>query len=162
MNACDTLWPASRATRSARLGRDFVAVAIMWAIAAALGALLVFYRRAHRPFHPTISLAEMRAHVAANDVPILDARDLRVYATGHIPHAVSLPVADWARRSTELGALLRQNRERLVIVYCSDEWCGQAEKLQLALIEAGHRQVGVFVAGFEAWRAAGLEVAASR
>lgn len=138
------------------LGHDLLAVAVLLVFAGAGGAMLVRHRHATRPFHPAVTLAEMRAYVTAGDTLILDARNRDDYAAGHIPGAESLPVAEWKHRAVELNAVLRRHRNRLVVVYCGDAWCGLAEELQQALADLGHKRVGQFSAGFNAWREAGL------
>jgi rhodanese-related sulfurtransferase len=138
---------------------DAFAVLVMFASATIAGLLLVHYRHANRRVHPEITLAEMQRHVAQAGVLILDARDHEVYASGHIPTAISLPVAEWRQRSRELSATLRRQRDHLVIVYCGNAWCGQAEKLQQGLVDLGHSRVGLFAGGLDEWRKAGLPIA---
>lgn len=131
---------------------------VMLACASLAGALYVQYQRTTRHRHPTIGLSEMQVHIAAGDALILDARDQVAFGAGHLPGASSLPLDEWKKRSAELNDLLYRYRNRLVIVYCANRWCSQAEDLQVALIDQGHRNVGVFAAGFDAWREAGLSV----
>lgn len=145
----------------ATLAQDALAVVVMFVIASLGGFLLVRHRQTSQAQHPKVMLDEMRVHVRTGDVLILDARDRSAYAAGHIPTALSFPLAEWKLRAAELNVTLRQHRDRLVVVYCGDSWCGQSEELQLALIDLGHTRVGHFAAGFSAWRDAGLLVALS-
>lgn len=137
---------------------DFWLVVLLFVAAGGVGALLVQYRHSHREFYPRITLAEMSAHVARGDALVLDAREPGDFREGHLPGAMNLPVNAWSRRSRAVEAMLREHRDRLVIVYCANRWCGQAEELQQALIARGHRHVGWFAEGFEAWRDAGARV----
>jgi rhodanese-related sulfurtransferase len=138
--------------------QDALAVFIMLAIACGAGALLMHYRQATRPKHPRITLAQMREHVEIRDALILDARDRSAFAISHIPTALNLPLAEGQLRPAMMKTLLRQQRDRLVIVYCADQWCGQADDLQQALIDLGQTRVGLFPGGLDAWLGAGLPV----
>jgi rhodanese-related sulfurtransferase len=149
---------ASRVVGSPRFTftQDAFAVLTMLVIAAIAGVLLVQHRRTTRPHHPRVSLVEMQMHVTQRSALIVDARDPEAFATGHLPGAVNMPLSGWKARAAELDATLRAHRDELVIVYCASEWCAEADDLQLALIDLGHRRVGVFRGGIEAWRAAEL------
>ena len=141
--------------------RDATAVLVMFVAAGIAGGLMVRHRHATAPNHPSISLPELRAYVDAGEALLLDARDKTAYDEGHIPQAHSLPIQQWRMRKTEWRALLAPHRKRLVIVYCGNPWCGQAEELQLALVNLGLKRVGLFDGGFDAWRAAGYSVEVS-
>jgi rhodanese-related sulfurtransferase len=160
LTAMNALAIAGIAGAARRLNRvsDVWLVIVLFVAAGSVGAVLVQYRHRHREFHPRITLAEMRAHVARGDALILDAREPGDFRAGHLPGALGLPANAWSRRSRDVEAMLREHRDRLVIVYCANSWCGQAEELQQALIADGHRRVGLFVEGFEAWRDAGDRV----
>ena len=87
----------------------------------------------------------------------IDARDAEVFALGHLPGAVSLP----------LGALEEQLPafqenvpfDSTLIVYCSGFGCPDSFDLGVRLMAAGYGKVLVFEGGFPAWRDAGLPVA---
>jgi rhodanese-related sulfurtransferase len=138
--------------------RDATTVLVMFVAAGIAGALVVRHRHAIAPKHPSISLTELRAYVDSGEALLLDARDKTAYGEGHIPQAHSLPIQQWRTRETEWRALLASHRNRLVIVYCGNPWCGQAEELQLALVNLGLKRVGLFDGGYDAWRAAGYPV----
>lgn len=146
-------------SRRHTLAQDAWAVAFVFALAGVIGASVVGWRRGAPTVHPTVSLDELRTHVATGEALIVDARDPADFATGHIPGALNLPLSVWATRSDVFRARdLRDVLSRFAIVYCENPWCGQAEELQVALVNDGHRLVGLFPGGMEAWRAAGLPV----
>jgi len=102
-----------------------------------------------------VLLAEVRDLAAAGALPV-DARDGALFADGHLPAAVSLPLA-------EADALLESFRqqvaaERTLILYCNGYGCPDSFDLGLRLISEGYRDVRVFEGGFPEWRDAGLPV----
>lgn len=108
--------------------------------------------------HPAFSLPEFRARMATGNVLVLDARNRKIFEEGHVPGALSLPVDDFDAKYAETKAKLLAHPERLIIVYCSDMWCGQAEALQQKLINFGFPHVGRFPDGWAAWLAGNLPV----
>jgi ArsR family transcriptional regulator len=62
----------------------------------------------------TISLNEMRAKLRNPDAVILDVLTREVFAKGHIPGAINIPVAELRERaSVELP-----DRRREIVAYC--------------------------------------------
>ncbi len=73
------------------------------------------------------------------------------YRAGHIPGAVSIPIA-------ELGGRLRDLPSRKeVVAYCRGPYCVMAFDAVMTLRRHGHRARRL-VDGFPEWRAAGLPV----
>ena len=103
-----------------------------------------------------VLLAEVR-ELAATGALLVDARDAALYADGHLPAAVSLPLA-------EVDAVLESFRQqvaaaRTLILYCNGYGCQDSFDLALRLMNEGYRDVRVFEGGFPEWRDAGLPVA---
>jgi rhodanese-related sulfurtransferase len=88
------------------------------------------------------------------DVLVVDVRPEAEYRTGHIAGAVSLPVADLARRLRELP------RERQVVAYCRGPYCVFADDVVRALRRRGYRAARL-VDGYPEWARAGLPVQVS-
>jgi rhodanese-related sulfurtransferase len=89
-----------------------------------------------------------------DDLVVLDVRPAAEYAAGHLPGAVSIPVAELRRRLAELPA------DREVVAYCRGPYCAFAHEAVAVLREGG------FAArrledGLPDWEAAGLAVARS-
>jgi rhodanese-related sulfurtransferase len=104
-----------------------------------------------------VLLAEVR-ELAATGALLVDARDAALYADGHLPAAVSLPLA-------EVDALLESFRQqvaatRTLILYCNGYGCQDSFDLALRLMNEGYLDVRVFEGGFPEWRDAGLPLAA--
>jgi thiosulfate/3-mercaptopyruvate sulfurtransferase len=94
-------------------------------------------------------------------VVILDARDPKVYATGHIPEAVPLPTADWgkavpdtpeawAKRLADLGV----RADTPVVVYGGAD-AREAARAWWLLKYAGAQDVRLLDGGYPAWEKAG-------
>ena len=109
--------------------------------------------------HPSLSLVEFRVYVKAGKVPILDARDEQSYEEGHVPHALCLlSDGNFFANYEKLEKILAPHKKRLVIVYCSDRWCGRADDLQAQLIARGFQHVAIFPGGWMQWQQANLPV----
>ena len=100
-----------------------------------------------------VSLAEVQN--LSQRAVIIDARITELYAEGHLPNAVSLPLADIEQRLT---AFLEQYPERSLIIYCSGYGCSDSFDLALLLLESGYHDVMVYEGGFPEWRDSGLPV----
>jgi rhodanese-related sulfurtransferase/DNA-binding MarR family transcriptional regulator len=86
-----------------------------------------------------------------DNLVVLDVRPAAEYAAGHLPGAVSIPVAELRRRLTELPA------GREVVAYCRGPCCAFAHEAVSVLRDEG------FAArrledGLPEWQAAGLAV----
>jgi rhodanese-related sulfurtransferase len=73
-------------------------------------------------------------------VRLIDARSTEDFAIGRLPGAV---------RWKPDGPL--PPNDRPIVVYCANEFCEQALEVGVRLRTAGHRDVAVFVDGYEAW-----------
>ena len=131
------------------------------------------------PFKTLISAAELAPHVADPDWLVIDCRfelgkpdaGERVYATGHIPHAIyahldrdlAAPVTPATGRhplpqpETFAGTLTRwgMTPATQVVAYDADN-AAYAARLWWLLRWVGHEAVAVLDGGFKAWTAAGL------
>lgn len=105
-----------------------------------------------------VLLAAVRDLAAAGAL-LVDARDSALYGEGHLPGAISLPLATApdALRSFCRSAAMK----RTLIVYCNGYGCPDSFDLGLNLLSAGCEDVRVFEGGYPEWRDAGLPVTRS-
>lgn len=97
--------------------------------------------------------AEVLAATQRAEPPlILDVRTPREFATGHVPGATNVPLAEVASQSE----LLAEHRDREVIVYC--ERGGRAATASGVLAEAGFSNLKHLSGDMSAWRSADLPV----
>lgn len=95
-----------------------------------------------------VDLATVMERVARHEVTLIDVRSAEEYAAGHIPGAVSRPLAQLSERLHQLPADLP------VVAYCRGPWCVLAIDAVSALRSAGFRATRLD-AGVAEWRAAG-------
>lgn len=87
------------------------------------------------------------------DLLVLDVRPTEEYAAGHVPGAVSIPVAELKRRLKELP----KNKE--IVAYCRGAYCAFAPEAARYLDKKGYR-TSVLDSGLPDWEAAGLPIEA--
>jgi rhodanese-related sulfurtransferase len=92
--------------------------------------------------------------VRAGEVTVLDVRPTEEYDAGHIPGAVSVPIAELEKRLAELP------RDRAVVAYCRGPYCVMAIDA-VALLRANGFEAARLDEGVPEWRARGLEVASN-
>jgi rhodanese-related sulfurtransferase/DNA-binding MarR family transcriptional regulator len=113
-------------------------------------ALDAYRTRRHEFEH--ISAAELRTRLARGEVCLVDARPQVEYDAGHIPGALSLPLADVERRLDELPIDLP------IVAYCRGPYCVLADEA-LAILASHGRQTLRLEEGAAEWRQ--LDLAAS-
>jgi len=84
-----------------------------------------------------------------DDLLVLDVRPAEEYAAGHVPGAVSIPVAELKRRLKELP------RNKEIVAYCRGSFCAFAPEAARYLDKKGYR-TRVLDSGLPDWEAAGL------
>lgn len=92
--------------------------------------------------------------VRRGDVTVLDVRPPEEYRAGHIPGAVSVPLAELERRFADLP------HDREIVAYCRGPYCVMAVEAVEALRARGFKAVRM-EEGVPDWRARGLPVEVS-
>jgi len=88
-----------------------------------------------------------------NNAVLLDVRDAKEFAGGHLPNALHIPLSELGSRGPELAKLT----SRPVIAYCER---GQRSRAAgTALAKLGFTDIYQLTGGFRAWKDAGLPVA---
>jgi rhodanese-related sulfurtransferase len=86
------------------------------------------------------------------DVVVIDVRPSTEYATGHLPFARSLPLAELRQRLAELPA------DKDIVAYCRGPFCMMSAEAVAMLREHGYRAQKI-ADGTAEWQAAGLPLA---
>jgi rhodanese-related sulfurtransferase len=89
--------------------------------------------------------------IRRGEVTLLDVRPAEEYQAGHIPGALSVPLAELDRRLSELP------RRREVVAYCRGPYCVMAIEAVTRLRARGYRALRL-EAGVPDWRARGYPV----
>jgi rhodanese-related sulfurtransferase len=124
---------------------------LLVAAAIASGGLLVWPTITSSLSGPALSQHEATRMINDRDATIVDVREAKSFAAGHLPNARLIEPAELSKRLTDLPA------KRPVIVVCED---GRAASSAAKTIrQSGREDVHVLDGGMAAWRAAGLPVA---
>lgn len=99
-----------------------------------------------------VSLKELRRLVRDGGVTVIDVRPTGEYEAGHIPGALSIPVAQLKRRLNEIP------RRTEVIAYCRGPYCGYSVEAVSILRKHGFRARRTDE-GLPDWRATGWAIA---
>jgi len=87
---------------------------------------------------------------------LVDVRDTDAYRQGHIPGAVSLPLAKIKQQGPV--PVSGAEAERLIVFYCWYEECGLSTEAVQQARQAGYRNAVASVAGVRGWTGAGLRL----
>jgi rhodanese-related sulfurtransferase/DNA-binding transcriptional ArsR family regulator len=98
---------------------------------------------------------ELLRRVKDGDVVALDVRPVEEYEAGHIPGAVSIPLAQLKARLSELP------KHRRIVAYCRGPYCVMAVEAVALLRKRGFKAVRM-EQGVLDWRARGWRVEAER
>ncbi|MBN1959060.1 MAG: rhodanese-like domain-containing protein [Desulfuromonadales bacterium] len=91
---------------------------------------------------------------------LIDSRSEADYRLGHLPGALSLPIADL---ESGLANFKQQVPfERILITYCSGYGCPDSFDLGARLLKEGYQEVMVYEGGYPEWRDAGRPVEKSQ
>jgi rhodanese-related sulfurtransferase len=100
-----------------------------------------------------VGLAELRRRLRDGDITVIDVRPEEEYRAGHIPGALSIPVAQLKRRLAEVP------KRREVVAYCRGPYCVYSVEAVEILRKHGYRARRADE-GLPDWRANGLPIVA--
>ena len=109
----------------------------------------------HRDELEPIDRGELTRRMRAGTVTLIDVRPVDEFAQGHLPGAVSVPLAEvkaWAKRAP---------KRRQVVAYCRGPYCVWALEAVARLAGQGLRAARL-EDGVGEWRAAGLPIEGGR
>ncbi|WP_298193317.1 metalloregulator ArsR/SmtB family transcription factor [Metallibacterium sp.] len=96
-----------------------------------------------------VDQATLLKRVRSGEALVLDVRPEQEYRNGHIPGALSVPLAELEQRLAELP------RDRQVVAYCRGPYCVMAVEAVEILRRHGHQAARLEI-GVPDWRALGL------
>jgi rhodanese-related sulfurtransferase/DNA-binding transcriptional ArsR family regulator len=99
----------------------------------------------------SVGRKELMAQAKRGEVIVLDVRPQSEFATAHLPHARSLPLAELTQRLEELP------REVEIVAYCRGPFCLMSDEAVKLLQSHGFRARKIFD-GVTEWQAAGLPI----
>lgn len=103
-----------------------------------------------------IGLQEFQQIIQGKKGIVLDARPEIFYRLGHVPEAISLPREDFENAYSKYKSLLEFNKERTIVVYCSESSCEDSDMVADALLKLAYHHVLVFKGGWDEWSASKL------
>ena len=98
-----------------------------------------------------ISATELIQRLIEGNILLLDVRPAGEYAAGHLPDALSIPIAELQTRLVELP------QEREIVAYCRGPYCVFADEA-VSLLRAHGYHARRLEQGLPDWRALGLPV----
>jgi rhodanese-related sulfurtransferase len=98
-----------------------------------------------------IDILRLRELIAREQVIIIDVRDRSLFAMGHIPSSVNVPMVDIEQFLGEWRAFPEGERRKLVVTYCNCKGETSSLTLARALRAGGIRNVFALSGGVRAW-----------
>lgn len=87
---------------------------------------------------------------------VLDARISQDYEKGHLPGAISFPLADFDENLPEF--LKKYSRSTPILAYCSSIECMDSHTLAERLSQLKYTDIKVFSGGYRLWLEMGYEI----
>jgi len=103
----------------------------------------------------TITRQQLNERLANDDLTLVEVLERKYYRKFHLPGAINVPLGeDFDRRIQEAVP----DKNRPVVVYCSDIECEASPKAARRMEDLGYQQVFDYEAGKMDWKEAGLPV----
>jgi rhodanese-related sulfurtransferase len=122
----------------------------------AASAFVLVSLAAHAADFADVSLAELKAAMAAKKVALVDVNGDDSYREGHIPGAVPFEGKE------KLAKQLPADKATLVVAYCGGPSCNAYKAAAKAAEALGYTNVKHFGAGIRGWKAAGEKTEAAK
>ena len=107
--------------------------------------------RTQRSEFETISVDELEDRLRRAEVLLIDVRPREEYEAGHLPHAISVPIDEFAEHMEELP------RDKTVVAYCRGPLCVYADEA-IDLLRNGGWLAVRFEEGVNEWTLSGREL----
>ena len=122
----------------------------------ASSAFVLVSLAAHAADFADVSLAELKAAMAAKKVALVDVNGDDSYREGHIPGAVLFEGKE------KLAKQLPADKGTLVVAYCGGPSCNAYRAAAKAAESLGYTNVKHFGAGIRGWKSAGEKTEAAK
>ena len=99
---------------------------------------------------PEVTIAEVESIIEAKGAVLLDVNGSKYFAKGHLPGAI-----DFRANEENLPAVLGEDKEKLIIVYCGSPSCEAYLAAAAAVQQLGYTNVKHLPAGISGWISAG-------
>ncbi len=106
--------------------------------------------------YPDISMTDLQAAIAKDEVTVVDVNGTDSYKDAHIPTAI-----DYTAVKGDFASQLPADKDALVVAYCGSPQCGAYAKAAKAATELGYTNVKHFSPGISGWKASGAETASA-
>ena len=127
---------------------------IMRKLTTILASALLVFGTAFAGEYGDISIQDLDAAIKAGKVTVIDVNGSDSYTgKGHIPGAI-----DFAVSQEKLASILPQDKNQLVVAYCSGPACPAYKKAADAASQLGYSNVKHLASGINGWLEAGMPV----
>ena len=97
-----------------------------------------------------ISIADLKAAIAAKSVTLLDANGSGSWQSGHIPGAI-----DFTANKEKLADLLPKDKDALIVAYCGGPACSAYKAAADVAKQLGYTNIKHLSAGIRGWKKTG-------
>ncbi len=106
---------------------------------------------------PEVTIAEVESLIESKGAVLLDVNGSKYFAKGHLPGAI-----DFRANEDNLPAVLGEDKEILIVVYCGSPSCEAYLAAAAAVQQLGYKNVKHLPAGISGWISAGKPTDVSR
>ncbi|MDF1740600.1 MAG: rhodanese-like domain-containing protein [Verrucomicrobiales bacterium] len=99
---------------------------------------------------PEVSIPEMESIIENKGAILLDVNGSKYFKKGHLPGAI-----DFRANEENLAAVLGEDKEKLIVVYCGSPSCEAYLAAATAVRQLGYTNVKHLPAGISGWISAG-------
>ena len=91
-------------------------------------------------------------------VTVIDARPRSSFNKGRVPGSISIPKNQFETAFSAARDRLEQNASQVIIVYCSNSSCKDADEICENMVFYGYINVSIFRGGWKEWQRAKLPI----
>jgi rhodanese-related sulfurtransferase len=103
--------------------------------------------------YPAISHDDLASAIAEKSVTVIDVNGTKSYTKGRIPGAI-----DYQASKEDLASLLPEDKDSLIVAYCTNEACRAYKMAAKAAVALGYTNVSHYPGGIQGWKKSGADV----